>query len=517
MYYGTEQQHARVKQLVDEFREPIQSERVVYEFYKLRFADSEKTAEVIRGMITNTVPAGESPLVPGQGGGGAGQRRGGFQPFLTPEGIIAAIDGGGSGIGEIVASDQVFVLPDKGNNQVIVKAPQRLQPQFQRLIERLDQRRSQVYIDAKIVVVNDDEDFRLGIESQLINAEGTGGALRTIFDGSIAATAGTGGILGRPTVGTGPGINFAIIKSNMVPLVIDAFARTTDTRIVANPQLLVDDNEEAEISSIRQEATTTQTSVGGGTNPQFQTSFGGYQDAGPRLKVKPRISSGDLLSLEYEIELSSFDGTSSNGIPPPRSENKVSSKSATIPSDSTIVVGGLTLDDTRKVIFKVPLLGDIPLLGEAFKRTTDTKRRQTVYVFITPRIMRDPVGNDLRLFSRGPAAGVKVNTELPPITPEMIEIVAPGSRQGGGAPSEPAPGEPGNGAPGNGEPGNGEPAPGSEPAPATSGRSGNVPNLRFPSPTPASSAPASSTATRPTTPTPAPAPTGEASSPSRSQ
>lgn len=464
MYYGTPDQHIRVQQLVEEFKEPIQAERIIYEFYKLRFADAEKTAEIIRGMITNTVPAGESPLIPGQGSSagnrGASSRvnnigRQAMSPD-TPEGTI----------GEIVASDQVFVLPDKGNNQVIVKAPSRLQAQFQRLVERLDQRRMQVYIDSKIVVVTDTDDFRLAVETMLLNAGGSGGALRTnLLPGLTSPGSPNNGLLTPPIVNPLAGITAAIIKSDQVPIVINALQTVSDSRIVASPQILVDDNEEAEISSIEQRATstTTQNPSGGPT-----TSFGGYEDAGPRLKVKPRISTSDILSLKYEVELSSFvpgTGNSSTtvALPPDKQQNKVRSDSATIPGDSTIVVGGLSFDEDTNTIIKVPLLGDIPLVGELFRNTNKVKRRRMIFVFLTPRIMRDPTGNDLRLFTKGPASAVKINTELPEMKPEQMEILleppqirssfppvpaapasapAPASEAPAPAPPEPAPAEP---------------------------------------------------------------------------
>ncbi len=422
MYYGTPDQHIRVQQLVEEFKEPIQAERIIYEFYKLRFADAEKTAEIIRGMITNTVPAGESPLIPGQGSNSGSRSatsrvnnigRQAMSPD-TPEGTI----------GEIVASDQVFVLPDKGNNQVIVKAPSRLQAQFQRLVERLDQRRMQVYIDSKVVVVSDTDDFRLTVETMLLNANGTGGALRTKFLPDLTSP-GTpnNGLLTPPIVNPLSGLTTAIIKSDQVPIIINALQTQTDSRIVASPQILVDDNEEAEISSIEQRAKskTTQNPTGGPT-----TSFDDYESAGPRLKVKPRISTSDILSLKYEVELSSFlagTGDSNLGIPPDRQENKVRSDSATIPGDSTIVVGGLTFEEDANTVIKVPFIGDIPLVGELFKSTNKIKRKRIIFVFLTPRILRDPTGSDLRLFTKGPASAVNINTELPEMKPEQMEIL----------------------------------------------------------------------------------------------
>ncbi|MFT3683791.1 MAG: secretin N-terminal domain-containing protein [Phycisphaerales bacterium] len=457
MYYGTPEQHTQLDKLVKEFGEITQAERVVYEFYKLKFVDAEKVSDLIRGLINNTVPGGESPLLPGAanaGNRGIRNNTGAMNAAIQRAQAAAAAGGTGGGGGEdaIVANDDTFILPDKSNNQVVVKAPQRLQAQFARLINKLDLRRPQVYIDAKIVVVTNTEAFQLSVETQLINSGGSGGALRTLFPGS---TQSSGNILTPPTVGspspTIGGIVAGVITSDMVPVVINALATSNSGRVVASPQLLVDDNEEATITSISQEPTTTQTANTSGGNPTV--SFDHYEEAGPRLTVKPRLSTGDLLSIKYEVELSNFLDAGSNGIPPRKQTNNIKSDSVTLPSDSTIVVGGLELSQKSNNVLKIPLLGDIPIIGEAFKSTSDKDDRRTVYVFITPRIMRDPVGNDLRYISRKPAKNAGTESGLPPVHLELVEV------HGGGSTWSPMPTGPG------GLGGNNPVRPGAQPSP----------------------------------------------------
>ncbi|HYD02536.1 MAG TPA: secretin N-terminal domain-containing protein [Phycisphaerales bacterium] len=414
IYYGTAEQHAQIDRLVTEFGEITQAERVVYEFYKLKFVDATKTAELIRGMINNSVPGGESPLIPGAGGG-VGARRG----SVGAQQVAASNAGTGSGEAEIVATDQVHILPDTNNNQVVVKAPQRLQAQFARLINKIDLRRPQVYIDAKIIVVTNREDFQFAVETQLLGSNGAHGALRTLFPGSPTVP---GNILTPPVVGATQGVVAAVIRSDSVPVIINALAQSRSGRIVASPQLLVDDNEEATITSINQEPTTTTTLTGTAGNTTPTTTFDHYEEAGPKLTVKPRLSTGDLLSMQYEVELSSFTGAGSGGIPPPKIVNNIKSDSVTLPSDSTIVVGGLEFSQKSSTVFKVPFLGDIPIIGEAFKSTTNLDDRRTVYVFITPRIMRDPVGNDLRFITRSPAQSAGTDDALPPVRVELIQV-----------------------------------------------------------------------------------------------
>lgn len=437
MYFGTPEQQARLKQFIQGMAVLLESDEVVYEFYRLRHAKAEVVGEIIRGLINNQVPQGDtgSALLPGGGNNRMGQRTPrlprvpGLEP-LAPQ--TPSATGSATEASAIEASDSVFVLPYKENNTVVVKAPRRLQPQFARLIDRLDQRRPQVYIDAKIVVVTGSDDMRLAVETQLINASGKGGVLRTLFPPSPTVTGTvTGNITVPPAVVPLTGFTAAIINSDMVPVVITAIQTSTDARIVASPKILVDDNEEAKILSKEERPTTTQSQ---GTSTTL-TGFAGYEQAGPELTVTPQISSGDYLRLKYAFNLSSFVG---DGSPPPRQTNEISSDSVTIPSDSTIVVGGLTFDQTRKTRIGVPVLMDIPFLGAAFRDERDVTSSSTIYVFITPRIMRDEKFDDLRLLSKGPMSAVGEKDPLPDPRPTRIEIqplVPPLPSESGAAPS----------------------------------------------------------------------------------
>lgn len=442
MYYGTEAQQARVDQLVEEFRELTASERIVIEAYKLRHGESKNIAEIIKGLLENQTPTASAPLLPGASGQTnfqpgqrlASQRR--DRPTQLTQGQPEPQgDQGGSELSAIAAGEDVFVYPDESNNQILVKAPKRLQPQFKALIDKLDLRRPQVYIDAKIVAITATDDFRLAFETQLINANGTGGVFNTNFGlGSQGqnSSGGGGNILTPKTVFPAGAITAAIIKSEYVPIIVTALARDVDGQILATPQLLVDDNEEAEVSSLDQRPTTT--SSQSGSAGSTLTGFGGFEPAGPKLKVKPQISEGNYLKLEYEIELSNFVGESTSTgdtvIPPQKLENKISSKSVTVPSDSTIVVGGLNFTQTDNTVVKVPLLGDIPIVGQLFRDERKNSTTRTLYVFITPRIMRDPSFADLRLLTRGPQSKLpeKFRDELPDPVPETMPLTPiPGS------------------------------------------------------------------------------------------
>lgn len=427
VYYATDQQHELLEALIKGMN--LEDDVVVVKEYKLRFASADNVAEIINGLLTNTTPAGDSSLLPGSSGssssGGLNNNRTGTQrnnqPTQTPNVFLGPnfgtqnqqVDANGIGFS---GGNNVFVLADKANNQVLVKAPQRQQSQFAALIERIDLRRPQVYINAKIVAVTASDDFQLAFETQLTNLFGEGIDINTAFGLSTLSNIST-----AKTVATGlTGLTAAVVKSNYVPIIIHALETTTDTRILSSPSLMVNDNEKAKIERVDQQPTTT-SNQGTATTT---TSFAGYEDAGTDLEITPRIS-GNLVTLEIVSNLSAFEGTGSNGIPPARNKASIDNKAVTVPSDMTVVIGGITLSNRTDTVRKLPLLGDIPLVGYLFRDTSKVSRKTVLYIFITPRIVQDPNFEDLRLLTTGPQIESEVAPDLPKLKPVLVDFFVP--------------------------------------------------------------------------------------------
>lgn len=426
VYRGTARQQARVEALVVQLRDLSASEEIVYEFYKLKHGKSAEIAATLQDLISSSASAGRSPLLGRNLGAGQqgrqsstntrdrqarGERQ---QPQPGQVGQAA----GGEGTVSDLTGEDVFVIADEPNNQVVVKAPLKLQPQIKRLIDKLDLRRPQVYIEAQIIAITDSQNFRLAVEAQAIIGQW---AYNTNFG---LSTFGTDGSLdGTKDVLTNlAGLTTALIRSKYVPFVVNALQNNTGARIVATPQVLVDDNVEAEVRAEDQQPTLT-TSQGTSTTQQ---SFGGFESAGPRLIVTAQISEGGYMKLNYEITLSAFQGDPiSPGVPPARQENTIRAESVTVPSDSTIVVGGLTFQSNQDIVVKVPLLGDIPLLGTLFRDTRKNDRKTTFFVFITPKIMRDPNFADLRLMTLGPLKDSELPSDWPEPSAERMEFARP--------------------------------------------------------------------------------------------
>jgi type II secretion system protein D len=438
LYYGTAEQQESLGTLITEL--DTQSEQVTIRVYKLRNSKAVDVAELIQGLISETGAVGSAPLLPG-GQQSSVQRRNARRPNAQ-QGQGESAQGDGTSI-----DSTAFVIANEAQNQIVVKARAGQQEDFERLIEQLDIRRPQVYIEARIVAVTADDRLRVSFENQLINANGSGGVLNSNFGlGSLPTTGQP--LLGQKLVSGGlSGFTAAVIRSDQVPIVMRALANETDSRIISTPQLLVDDNTEATVASI--DKIPVQSISRGDNNDRDTITFDRSEEAGTTLTVKPQIADAGYLRLEYELELSSFTSEGSATQPPSSQVNTLSSESITVPDDSTVVVGGLVLDANNRTTARIPLLGKIPLLGALFGDTNKGDRQTVLYVFLTPRILRDPNFADLRLLTKGPTERAKLPSpeNLPPLTPRMMEIISTSkgevfsqpARVPGPAPIEPMP------------------------------------------------------------------------------
>lgn len=431
LYYATEDQHTLMASLIKEL--DIQAEEIVIRTYKIRHSKADEVAELILAVLRNESPAGgTSSLLPqggqrsrtdrfgannaGSGGNGTRQQNASGSPRTT-----------GAAGGELSIEDSdAFVVADVKNNQIMVKAALKQQRDFERLIAKLDLRRPSVYIEATIVSVTWDDSMRLAFETQLINASGKGGLLQTNF--GLATTGTTSTITDPKSISPGmSGFTAALLRSDYVPIAITALQNEADAKVLSKPQLLVDDNENAEIVSLQEQATASgSTSTG---NTTLAGGFSGYVQAGTTLNVTPQIAGGGYLRLQYNVELSSFTGQGSvqGGVPlpPPKLTNTVTADSVTVPSDFTVVVGGLTVDSKTKTVVKVPFLGDLPLVGLLFQDRNTGEKKTTLYVFLTPRVVRDPA--DIRLLSVQPKLDVGLPPEGLDLKPTLMESSLPGS------------------------------------------------------------------------------------------
>ena len=424
IYYGTESQQAIVAQLVKTFTEQATSDDDVIKVYKLVYAKASGgstkeggssgrgVADVLRDLLQNSSnQSAQSAFLPQRS-----QVNRNASPLVTPRPAEPAtqIKSGGSsedGTALSEAAQSAIVVADDDRNQILVKAPGPVQKQIGRIIEQLDQRQPQVYIDAKIIAVQLDNQINWSADIQI-----DAGAFAFLSSFGLTAPI-TGAAFdkqrGIPAPAQGrSGVTAAVLHQGNFLGVINALQTVAHGRVISSPKILVNDNQKGEQKSLREEPySATQVSAG---NPTI-TSQGGVADAGTKLTVTPTISKNGDIILDYEIELSTFDQASANsssGLQPPKQTENYKSK-VTVPAESTIVVGGFTLETNQNAENKVPVLGDIPILGMFFKNISNVSKRSMIFVFITPRVLNDPAGADLRILTEGPSQEIGLDSMQP--------------------------------------------------------------------------------------------------------
>jgi general secretion pathway protein D len=304
---------------------------------------------------------------------------------------------------------------DEGTNSLIITADADVMSSLQAVIERLDIRRAQVLVEAIIVEMNSSKERDLGIQWLFSNSSGAYGS-SSMADGLLGNTAAAAfGVLpsssssssSASTTTVDPRLALGSTLSNTkgqvfgigrigdnfsFNAVLNALQQNSDANILSTPSLLTLDNEEASIV-VGQEVpfkTGSYTSTGNATSVSspFQTIQ--RQNVGLTLKVTPHINEGDSLVLEISQEVSSLTGAAStvNAADVITNERKIESK-VLADNGQVIVLGGLIKDDVQETAQKVPLLGDIPLLGRLFRSNASTKTKTNLMVFIRPIIVRD--------------------------------------------------------------------------------------------------------------------------------
>ena len=298
------------------------------------------------------------------------------------------------------AQENDMIQADAATNSLLITAPDHVFNMLRGVIDKLDMRRAQLYIEALIAEVSTDKASEFGIQWQDLEAFNNG----TLNRGNIQGFGGTkfnrgGNILGVASniASAGSGLNLGLLRGKVnIPgigevanlgLLAHALEANANANILSKPNLLMLDNEEAKIV-IGQNVpfVTGQYAQTGGSSSvtPFQTIE--RQDVGLTLRVKPQISEGNTVKLQIHQEVSSvLDAAGSAGI----TTNKRSIDTSVLVDDGSIIVlGGLIEDRISDSVEKVPFLGDIPGLGALFRTVGRTHKKTNLMVFLRPYVMR---------------------------------------------------------------------------------------------------------------------------------
>jgi general secretion pathway protein D len=303
--------------------------------------------------------------------------------------------------------EQITIVPDPNTFSLVVYASKKNQEWLSTLIEQLDERRSQVLIDVTLVQINKDDDFTYDLDiisslPSLTETAGLTGAIMTDLVSTFNGTERDRFIDFRSNPGNENPLERgkAFYGDRQINLLLKAMQEKSYGRVLAKPKILVNDNEAGTISSIDRTYVTKTSSIpvssgGVGQDATLIQTAVDYQDypAGITLSIVPHISRGDFLRLNITLDRSDFDERTITGEKPPDTTESNIETTVTVPDGSTIILGGLLKLDQSKGGTKVPILGDIPLVGGLFRSTSNRDSRRNLYVFVKAEIIRPPDKN----------------------------------------------------------------------------------------------------------------------------
>ncbi len=394
---------AQIRQFAAMLDSPTSAAGNVHVVY-LKNAEAVKLADTLRGIYSGSVTTS------GQGSGSfAPTDTLGSNPTSGATGSSTQSGTGGSsmqtmgdGSGQSSAQSVPGIIQaDPATNSIIITAPDAVYNNLRAVVEKLDARRKQVYVEALIVELTASKTGEFGIQWQDLSNIGKSGT--QVFGGTNFGGVGQNiiGITQNPA-SIGPGLNIGTIRGTVtiggveilnLGLLARALETDSNANILSTPTLLTLDNEEAKIV-VGQNVPfiTGQYAVSGAaTTPSpFQTIE--RRDVGLTLKIRPQISEGGVVRLQIYQEVSSVADTAN---PAGVITNTRSIESTVLVDDGQIIVlGGLIQDSVNGGVSQVPVLGSIPLLGGLFRYNNHSRTKTNLMVFLRPTILSDSVGAD---------------------------------------------------------------------------------------------------------------------------
>ena len=278
---------------------------------------------------------------------------------------------------------EVRVIADKDTNSLLIVATSGDYEVIEQALKKLDVIRRQVLVEVMLAEVKLTDDLKFGIDWYLTMRNNTFGTLNTM--GTLPAS--RTNIAGVPAF---TGLQLINLAGNEIRAVLQAFGQDGRAKVLAAPQIMVLDNEKAEIKVGDRISVQTQTQTGVSTGTGVLNSFQ-YLETGILLAVTPRINSGGLVTLEMNQEVSQADkSTVTLANPNPDVNTRNIKTSVVVASGETIALGGLIREITGYSSTGIPLLSKIPLIGAAFGSQTYSRERTELVLVITPKIVNDP-------------------------------------------------------------------------------------------------------------------------------
>ncbi|MGE5295213.1 MAG: secretin N-terminal domain-containing protein [Solirubrobacterales bacterium] len=361
---ATSVQHVRIAHVIDYVDTETRQESIPYEIYFLENQNPEHMAEVLRQLLQESVEDKEGKI----------------------EKVVRRAD------------EEIVIVPDQNTFSLIVYASRKNQEWVRKLIRTLDKRRPQVLIDATLVEIRKDDEFNYDLEMaaglpDLTSTSGQTGQFMADKNTTVTDKLQSAGRsqFAEFQVKSGKGVGF--YADEHIQALLTAVQSKNYGRVLAKPKVLVNDNEKGNIKTadttyVVKKSSVPVTNGTAGTDSTLIETAVTYEpyEAGITLEITPHISDGDLLRLDVQLTRSDFTSTSDEK-PPDQTSSNVGTV-VTVPDGSTIILGGMLKLNQNKGGSKVPILGDLPLIGGLFRSIDNSDVQRMLYIFVRAQVIR---------------------------------------------------------------------------------------------------------------------------------
>ena len=359
-------QHAIIALVIAHVDRELEEATLPYVIYQLENQDPQELADILVKLIEKTTRAKAAA---------AKDAKVQIRPAATPSKL----------------QEEITIVADPKTYSLVVYASKKNQQWISSLIKKLDAYRPQVLLDVTLVEITKNAEFVVDLD---IISRFTTGSTMAQLSHSLLTNAFPGSHIAEAVSTSGSG-GKGFYADKHIQVLLDIMDKEGYGRVLARPKLLVNDNEKGSITSdLTTYVVRTDTSIIPGTTTGTSTTvekitFDSYS-AGIKLDIEPHISKGDLLRLIITLTRSDFrftDEVISLGKPPDTIRSDVTT-TVTVPDGKTIILGGLEKLNQSKGGTKIPLLGDIPIIGGLFKNTANSDVQSRLYVFVKAHILR---------------------------------------------------------------------------------------------------------------------------------
>jgi general secretion pathway protein D len=281
--------------------------------------------------------------------------------------------------------DKPYISLDEQNNRVVIYGLKEDINTITKIVQKLDTPQQQVYVEAKIIEISETRTQNIGLEYGLNGFYSSGSSLNT-FASSLNSLGSVNPL--SLTQLSGYGYSPAILKSSItLGATINLLKENKALEVVSEPSILCINNKESSIYVGETRSVPTGTTVGTTTTTNYER-----EDIGLRLTIKPRLSSNNKVTLDIKTTIEDIKLAATTSLVPDTNKKEVLT-TAIVNNGENVIIGGLIKNKMETSEYKVPFLGDIPLLGTLFKSDYDYEDKINLVIIVTPYIV--PKSKDL--------------------------------------------------------------------------------------------------------------------------